>query len=417
LTLPAATEPLPIKTTHSPAEQAEVATIIATAYAAETPLYPIGGGTSLQAGLPAKSPGEGLSLAKLNRIIDYPARDLTATVEAGVTMRALAELLATERQRLPVDVPQASQATVGGVIATNANGPRRYGLGSLRDFVIGISAIDGRGAPFQGGGRVVKNVAGYDFCKLLTGSLGTLGVITQVTFKLSPIPEHSQLLAGCVSGAEHAEELLVALANSATTPTAIELLAGPTWDNDPAFATFDHASPARMYVVVEFEGLESEVEWMTKQLGTEWRQAGFAPPQVIGDRTDLWRRLVEFPAIDAAPLAIKAALVPSGVAPFIAAVRQVDPEASIQAHAGNGIVLAKFAQYPEQGLSRALVGNLHPVAARYHGQVTVVSNPSAAEMTHQSVWGGIDAPFALMTAVKQKFDPRDILNRGRFVYV
>lgn len=415
--MPAATELLPIKTTHAPAEQADVAAIVATAYAADLPLYPRGGGTSLAFGLPAKAPGEGLSLAKLNRIVDYPARDLTATVEAGVTMQALTELLATEHQRLPVDVPQASQATIGGVIATNFNGPRRYGCGSLRDFVIGISAIDGRGAPFQGGGRVVKNVAGYDFCKLLTGSLGTLGVITQVTFKLSPIPEHSLLLAGCVSGPEEAEQLLAALSRSATTPTAIELLAGPAWDCDPAFATFDRALPARMYVVVEFEGLESEVDWMTKQLSAEWRQAGFPPPRVVGDRTDLWQRLVEFPAIDAAPLAIQAAIVPSGVAPFIAAVRQVDPQASIQAHAGSGSVLAKFAQFPAQGLSRALVGNLQPIASRYHGQVTVVSNPSAAEMTHQSVWGGIDAPFALMTAVKQKFDPRDILNRGRFVYV
>ena len=91
-------------------------------------------------------------------------------------------------------MPQPDAATLGGVVATDCSGPRRYGCGTMRDYVIGISAVDGRGVPFKGGGRVVKNVAGYDFCKLLTGSLGTLGVITQVTLKIKPLPESSALL-------------------------------------------------------------------------------------------------------------------------------------------------------------------------------------------------------------------------------
>src|SRR6266436_6361799 len=228
MTAPAqATELLPIKEVLAPETQDELAAAVRAAYETSTPLYPIGGGTSLQFGLPAKAPGRGLSLERLNRIVDYPARDMTVTVEAGVTMKTLADLLATERQRLPVDVPQAERATIGGVIATNWNGPRRYGESSLRDFVIGISAVDGRGLPFKGGGRVVKNVAGYDFCKLLTGSLGTLGVITQVTLRLKPIPEQSALLACPVPDAAAAEKLLAALITSHTTPTAIELLAGP----------------------------------------------------------------------------------------------------------------------------------------------------------------------------------------------
>ena len=408
---------LSIEKNLAPADQGELAAVIGEAYAADTPLYPIGGGTSLEFGLPAKSPGQGLSLAKLNRVVDYPARDLTVTVEAGVTMRTLSDLLATERQRLPIDVPQAEQATVGGVVATNFNGPRRYGLGTIRDYVIGISAIDGRGSPFKGGGRVVKNVAGYDFCKLLTGSLGTLGVIAQVTFKLRPLPEQSLLLATVVNTPEQAEKLLVALSASETTPVAIELLAGPAWDSDPAFQTFDRSAAGRMYLVVAFEGLESEIEWMTKQLAAEWRALDFDPPLAVGESSDLWQRLIEFPARDASPLVLKAAVAPSGTTHFIAAARKLDPAVSIQAHAGNGIVLVKFARFPEQGLSRAVVGNLQTVAAAYHGNVTVLANPSRAEMTHQSAWGGIDAEFPLMTAVKRKFDPKDILNRGRFVYV
>ena len=194
-------------------------------------VYPLGGGTSLDFGLPAAQPGIGFSLAGLNRVVDYPARDMTITVEAGITLANLADMLADERQWLPIDVPQPERATLGGVIATDVSGPRRYGYGTLRDYVIGISAVDGRGMTFKGGGRVVKNVAGYDFCKLLTGSLGTLGVITQVTLKLKPLVERSALVACDVRDWHAAERLLAGVVTSATTPTAIELLAGPAWES------------------------------------------------------------------------------------------------------------------------------------------------------------------------------------------
>src|SRR5688500_10551775 len=222
---------LPIKRTLTPADQGELAGVVREAFDANTALYPIGGGTSLDFGLPAKAPGYGLSLTGLNPVIDDPPRDMPFTVEAAVTMQSLAELLATERQRLPIDVPLEGKATIGGVIATNWNGPRRYGQGSVRDHVIGITAVDGRGMPFKGGGRVVKNVAGYDFCKLLTASLGTLGVITQVTLKLKPLPEQSVLVAAALPNASMAEKVLAALVTSQTTPMVIELIAGPAWES------------------------------------------------------------------------------------------------------------------------------------------------------------------------------------------
>ena len=117
------------------------------------------------------------------------------------------------------------------------------------------------------------------------------------------------------------------------------------------------------------------------------------------------------------PRVLKASLVPSGVTRFVAAVRKIDPNLSFQAHAGNGVVILKFSEFPAGGLSRMLIGNLQPLAAAAGGNVQVLSNPSRQDLTHQSVWGGLDAPFALMTAVKQQFDPHDILNPGRFVYV
>lgn len=409
---------LPIKTTLAPANQAELAAAVAEAYAAGTAIYPIGGGTGLDFGLPAKTPGSGLSLAGLSRIVDYPARDMTVTVEAGVTMQTLSDLLATEGQRLPLEVPLADKATVGGVVATNWNGPRRYACGTVRDYVIGISAVDGRGTYFKGGGRVVKNVAGYDFCKLLTGSLGTLGVITQVTFKVRPMTEQFTLMACAVQTTRQAEKLLAALVTSATTPAAIELLSGPAWDSEPALKTLAGASgPEKLYLVVGFEGSAVEVEWMTRRLHDEWCELGIEAPITIGDATDFWKKLVEFAAVGNSPLVLKASLVPSGVTSFIDALRTLDPQASLQSHAGNGIVIARLSAFPKEGLSRALVGNLQPAAAAHHGSLLVLSNPSGSEMTHQSVWGGLDAPFTLMSAVKQKFDPKNILNPGRFVYV
>ncbi len=414
-----ATGQLPITETFEPADQQGLIGVVKDCYESNTAIYPLGGGTSLEFGLPARREGVGLSLAKLNRVVDYPARDMTITVEAGVTMKALAETLAGERQRLPIEVPHPDRATIGGVVATNWNGPRRYGQGTVRDYVIGISAVDGRGRPFKGGGRVVKNVAGYDFCKLLTGSLGTLGVITQLTLKLKPLPERSVLMVCEIAGLEQVEELLDDLVQSKTTPAAIELLAGPAWDNDVKLRDGAAGStPGPFYLAVGLEGTIVEVDWMCHQLAKEWGEFGILQRRTIaGDLADeLWRTLAEFPAAGESPLVLKASVVPSATARFIRAVLDVDPNCSIEAHAGNGIVIARFSTFPEGGLSRTLIGKLEPAASAAHGNVVILSNPSGSEMTHQSVWGGIDAPFPLMTAVKQQFDPQDLLNPGRFVY-
>jgi glycolate oxidase FAD binding subunit len=406
-----ANDNLPLTETMKPAEQAEAAVLVRQAYEDGTPLYPIGGGTALDFGLPAKQPGLGLSLAGLNRVIDYPSRDMTITVEAGIRMADLAATLAREGQRVPVDAAQADEATLGGIIATNFSGPRRYGHGTIRDYVIGISAIDGRGTPFKGGGRVVKNVAGYDFCKLLTGSLGTLAIITQVTLKVKPLPEATAFLSCKIAELAQAEPLLAALVSSQTTPVSINLASGPAWQGEPLSAN------EGTKLLVGFEGSKAEVDWQIAQLCREWQAQGVsAISEYAADAVQgLWSQLTEFASRGEAGLVVKANLLPSATASFMQVCRELGPRVSLLAHAGNGIVLASFTEFSPGDTSRWLLQRLQPAAVAASGNL-VVWSCAGGELTRQAIWGASRDDAEVMRAVKRQFDPRGLLNPGRFVY-
>ncbi len=212
-----------------PTTVADLRDIVAHAAADGGALYPIGGQTQIGLGNPPIKAGSAVDVRGLDQVIDFPARDMTITAQAGIPIARLQALLAPENLRLPIDVPQAELATLGGSIAANVSGPRRYGFGTLRDYVIGISAVNDEGHEFKAGGRVVKNVAGYDLCKLLVGSLGTLGIITQVTLKLRPLPEEQALIS--LGGAADAlDGLLDRLHATRTRPVCVDLLNRPAAD-------------------------------------------------------------------------------------------------------------------------------------------------------------------------------------------
>jgi glycolate oxidase FAD binding subunit len=406
-----ASDRLPLTETLTPADQAEAAALVRQAYEDETPIYPIGGGTAIEFGLPTRLPGLGLSLAGLNRVVDYPARDMTITVEAGIRMAELIARLADAGQRLPVEAAQTEAATLGGLVATNFSGPRRYGHGTIRDYVIGISAIDGRGTPFKGGGRVVKNVAGYDFCKLLCGSLGTLAVITQVTLKVKPLAEATAFLSCEVADLAQAEPLLAALVQSQTTPVAIELAAGPLWQAEPVSA----GNAARL--LVGFEGSAAEVDWQLAELRREW-QTQDAPGVVEHagkTATSIWSQLTQFACANDAGLVVKANVLPSATTRFMQLCRELDPQVSLLAHAGNGIVLASFPEFSPADTSNWLIKRLQPAVVAASGNL-VVWSCAGGELTRQAVWGVTRDDAEVMRAVKRQFDPRGLLNPGRFVY-
>jgi glycolate oxidase FAD binding subunit len=400
---------LPLIRSVAPADQTELASIVKQSFADRIAVYPIGGGTSLHCGLPARTQGVGLSLEKLNRVIDYPSRDMTITVEAGIRMQDLANTLAAENQWLPIDIPQADQATLGGVVATNTCGPRRFGQGTIRDYVIGISAVDGRGVAFKAGGRVVKNVAGYDFCKLLVGSFGTLGVITQLTLKTKPRPEASALLICDVRDFAQADALLTALVTSQTTPVAVELLTGKAREQVGS-------TPSVAQLIVGLEGSKPEVDWMSQQLTAEWQAQGANEIHAVASEqtAQAWQRLIGFPAVDAS-LVLKIGVRPSAVCQTMQLLTQIDAGCSIQAHAASGILFARLG-LSALDASRAIIGKLQPAVARDGGHVAIWSTRTPEEFTRQAVWGSSGADVAWMRSVKNQFDPQGLLNPGRFVY-
>jgi FAD/FMN-containing dehydrogenase len=170
--------------------------------------------------------------------------------------------------------------------------------------------------------------------------------------------------------------------------------------------------------MVGLEGTATEVAWMQETLAAEWAALDTPVARCFsgGEATELWARLTEFPAIPAAALVLRATTLPSAVTTFAANVLELVPGCSLQSHAGNGVTILRLAEYPAEGLARMLLARLVPWAAKSKGNVTILSNSSGAEMTKQSVWSGIEAPYDLMTDIKRQFDPADTLNPGRFVY-
>jgi glycolate oxidase FAD binding subunit len=407
-----------------PHVQADVADAVRAAYEASRAVYPLGGGTAQDYGSGPTRPGLQLDLTGLGRIVDYTPRDMTILVEAGVRMADLAATLAAEGQHLPIDVPRAHEATLGGVVATNWTGPRRYGYGTVRDYVIGIHAVDGRGVAFKGGGRVVKNVAGYDFCKLLTGSLGTLGVITQLALKVKPKPETSAAIVASCADLAAAENILSRLVNLPAPPVAIDLLIGAAWGLDGTIRNpkSEIRNPGAA-LVIRVEGTEPEVASLAEQTQYElWSGGGSDVRRLPPDEADaLWSRQVEFSdrgagdEDDGAPLVVKIAVPPSAVTQMSAELVAFDPDCTIQAHAGNGIIVGRFSQFGHADLTHVLVGKLRPAAVALGGSLVILASKLAG-LTPHLVWGGRTKAIALTERIKQQFDPRNILNPGRFTY-
>ncbi len=371
-------------------------------------IYPQGGRTALDYGGAPRRPGVAIDTRALDRVVDYPSADMTITVEAGITAAVLRAVLAEKGQRLVVDVPQAEQATLGGLYATNTCGPRRFGGGRPRDQIIGVSFVTSDGALVKGGGRVVKNVAGYDFPKLLTGSMGTLGIIAQMTLKVRPIPEATALVWVPFESTQALGSALDRLNTSATRPMALDVL------NPPGARLVGQAAGLHgndWVLVVGFEDNATAVHWQVDRLMIELGRTNVVIREGA-DADPLWKSLTEFQAAEIGPLSFVANLRPSQVMTWSHAI---DPERwAIQAHAGNGIVRGHLLAESATDSVATEIERFRAAAVAEGGNLLLARCPTEAKESLR-VWGEPRADWAIAERIKQAIDPKGAMNPGRFV--
>lgn len=389
--------PMPVE---RPQSVAEVCAIVRRCADTNTAVYPVGGGTMLDYGMPPARPGIALSLAEVDKGIDYPARDLTITVEAGITMCELQATLAAENQWLPVDAPDT--ATIGGAIACDISGPRRYGYGTLRDYVIGITVVNDQGEETHAGGRVVKNVAGYDMMKLHTGALGTLGVITQVTLKVKPKPEAwSKVVA--LTAPEHLQGTLEAVRNSATRPVIVDF--ARTRGNPQS----NHMS---CLIAATFEGGADAVASQAQLLEYELQTVNpYALETFDGNGPSFKAGWTKYD-----PLSFRAT-IPSNAAFQLMEIAIQIPGMTVEATCGGAVVRGTTMQSIGDFALDSMIKivqemKTHVAAAGGHWIIDKCSPEWRAAFP---VWSNPPADLALQKAVKRALDPQNIFNPGRFV--
>lgn len=353
-----------------------------------------GGGTKQDWGAPGGTVDLLLSTAALSGVVEHRHGDLTATVEAGTTLAAVNATLAARGQRLPWDPPWPRQATIGGIVATNDSGPRRHGHGAPRDSIIGVTLarVDGRVA--KAGGIVVKNVAGYDLSRLLTGSFGCLGVVLTATFKLAPAPPASRTVAVAVDTLEDAAPIAADLAGSPLTPTAVEV----AW------------APARL--LVRFESVEASVAQQAEEARALVGARGVAV--VLGGEEEraAWNRHAAH--WSQGGTLVKLSALPAELFPTLAWLRDRAAADGIElaaaGRAGLGVVDVRL-DGPLDEQAR-LVEDLRERLPVGRGSA-VIRRGDPALRRRVDPWGPIGDGMRVMTAIKRQFDPEGLLNAGR----
>ncbi len=393
-----------------PATEEEVAAVLSFANKEGLHVLIRGGGTQLGLGFPPQGGDILLSTARLNKIVEHAPSDLVVTVEAGLPLSALQSALQQSKQWLALDPELPPEATIGGVVATNASGARRLRYGGVRDAIIGIRVVLADGTIAKGGGKVVKNVAGYDLPKLFTGALGTLGVVVSATFRLYPLPIASGTVCITSSSIASLSELAVRIIGSTLVPTIIDIFGNTT-------------HPKGYTMAVRFEMSQEAAEAQAASLLamiTEVDGATIKAAQLLEghDEVQFWSRGVpDNERIDTTGtvVSLKASLLPTEVGCWLAFVEQVCQQRQLQAtwraHAGHGIVFVQLA-----GDDKALlpaIAELREAVLPQHGSLVVTDAP--LPLTQQiDVWGPVPA-LDVMRNLKARFDPNGVLNRGRFV--
>jgi len=381
-----------------PSSREALVAVLARLHELGEAVVPCGAGTKLSWGGGAIA-GVPVSTRKLDRLVEHAVGDLTVTAEAGVTLAHLQAMLAARGQFVPLDPAYGDRATLGGIVATADAGSWRQRYGGVRDLLIGIEFVRADGRVARAGGRVVKNVAGYDLMKLLTGSYGTLGAIAQVTLRTYPLPEASGTCALSGSASQIAA-VFAALRRSTLTPTAADALSGQ------ALVALGLGAASDLGGLVRFQSVNASVRVQQEQLAAIARAAG-ARCTAIADEAGCWQQvasLVHPPPVGGATCKVGMA---TGAVELLAEL--ADSEVGI-VHTGSGLGRLQLAG---SDLVRR-VGELRARCQTRKGFLTVLEAPE--ELARQlDMWGYAGNALPVMHRLKQAFDPEQRLSPGRFV--
>ena len=389
-----------------PASIDEVSRLMALATSEELAVAPRGGGSALELGAPPSRLDLVLDLSRLTRVLDYVPADMVATAEAGVTLAALARETGRHGQMLALDPYGSAARTVGGALATNASGPRRFRYGTGRDLLLGVRFVQADGAVTWGGSKVVKSVTGYDIPKLLTGSLGTLGVIVEATLRLHPVQPACASWLFSFPSRETAGALVADVLASSLEPDRL------AWLNGAALGRAGQGA-AEAGVAISVASVAEAVASQGALLGSMASRLGAV---ISVPDEGFWSRVA---GVLAGPIVVKIAGEIRRVPVWAAEIERLAAShglgAAVVGEAGNGVLRAALegGVSPESWMS--LVASLREALAEEGGNLVVERAPLALKRA-VDVWGPVPAPaLAVMKRVKAEFDPRGILNPGRFV--
>jgi glycolate oxidase FAD binding subunit len=433
-----------------PASAEEVAEIVRFSALEKLALIPCGNRTKLAIGMPPSRYDIALDMTALDQIAHYDSGDLTLSVDAGTSVAKLNAVLFEHKQFLPLLVPYYSRSTVGGTLASGVHSPLQQFYGTARDFLIGAEFVTGSGAPTKSGGRVVKNVTGYDLHKLLIGSLGSLAVITRLNFRTFPSPLASRGFVASFANAEGALTLRRAIAESSLTPLTFDVVSPelaqifatrtPATPEAAVFAGENRSAgqtslpsignwfrPLEWQLCAAFAGTPEVLDRYARDLTRLAEQSRATSIAILDDtaRPAFWGRLRESLSLllEASPATaiFKISVLPSHHPALFASLRQIADRAALShalvARAGGTIY---FALLPSSA-NNETTAQLAQVTTQIFdsifsagGNATLLFAPRALKQ-HVSVWGPSRPDLALMRRLKTAFDPQNIFAPGRFV--
>ncbi len=388
----------------APSSYDQVAEVLRYAHAEGLAVIPRGGGTHMHIG---NVPGRydiGLSLLRLDQMVEHEPADLTVTCPAGNTQDRLQRHLGQQGQLVPLGPAWGEETTIGGILAANASGPSRHAYGAPRDFTIGMKVVTADGRITKAGGRVVKNVAGYDLCKLYIGSLCTLGVIVEAAFKLAPMPKVERTAIAAFDTPGRACAFAAELQHRRLSLRAVQLL------NATAASAVELAPQELCALVLDLAGTPQAVERSRREIG-DLAQDAAADLRDEETAAKAWESGMRLGPTEEAYLLCKATALPTHLPALIESLEAVDGPPHILALPTVGVL---YASWPRLEDAEAAVDRLRTAVTAVDGSLVLERCPLDIK-PRLDVFGDPPPSFDLMRRVKEQFDPKGVLSPGRQV--